>query len=106
MEGDAPALCKGAGEFDVNTHAQAVESEPPTLRQKVEASLARIRPALLADGGDVELVEVRDGTAVVKFLGACRGCPLATDTLKDGIEVWVRMDVPGIAAVEAVTVLA
>ena len=45
------------------------------MRDKVEAALNKIRPALWADGGDVELVDVQDGVVTVRLVGACGGCP-------------------------------
>ncbi|MES0279008.1 MAG: NifU family protein, partial [Dehalococcoidales bacterium] len=52
------------------------------MREKVVAALDKIRPALKADGGDVELVDVKDGVVTVKLTGACAGCPMSTMTLK------------------------
>jgi Fe-S cluster biogenesis protein NfuA len=56
------------------------------MREKVEEVLNKIRPALKADGGDVELVDVKDGIVSVKLTGHCAGCPMSTMTLKNGIE--------------------
>jgi len=50
------------------------------MREKVEAALAQVRPALLADGGDVQLVDVNEGVVTVRFTGACGGCPMATSS--------------------------
>ncbi|NQT47426.1 MAG: NifU family protein [Chloroflexi bacterium] len=72
------------------------------MREKVEESLARVRPALQADGGDVELVDVKDGVVMVKLTGACGGCPMATMTLKNGIERILREDIPDIKEVVSV----
>lgn len=73
------------------------------MREKVEAALAKIRPMLEADGGNVELVEVTDGGIVkVRLQGACKGCPMSQMTLKGGIERLVLKEVPGVKAVEAV----
>lgn len=72
------------------------------MREKVEAALAQIRPQLQADGGGVELVEVRDGTVVVRLTGACSGCPMATMTLKQGVERVIRAEVPEVVEVIAV----
>jgi len=55
------------------------------MREKVEAALAKVRPMLLADGGDVELIDVVDGVVKLKLIGACGGCPMATMTLKGGL---------------------
>lgn len=72
------------------------------MREKVEAALARIRPALQADGGDVELIDVREGVVSVKLIGACGGCPMSTMTLRNGIERVLKQDVPEVK--EVVTV--
>jgi len=72
------------------------------LMEKVEKSLDTIRPALMADGGNVELVAVEDGIVKVRLQGACGTCPSALMTLKQGIEVRVKEDIPEIKEVEAV----
>jgi len=72
------------------------------VREQVEAVLSRIRPALQADGGDVELVDVSDGVVKVKLTGACGGCPMATITLKFGIEQILREELPEVKEVVAV----
>ena len=72
------------------------------MREKVEAALARIRPALQADGGDVELIDVREGVVSVRLVGACGGCPMSTMTLRNGIERILKQDVPEVK--EVVTV--
>lgn len=72
------------------------------MREKVEAALAQIRPALQADGGDVELVDVNDGTVKLKLTGHCAGCPLASMTLKEGIERIVKERVPEVKEVIAI----
>jgi Fe-S cluster biogenesis protein NfuA len=72
------------------------------MDEKVKAALDQIRPALQADGGDVELVSVKDGTVSVKLTGACGGCPMATMTLKKGIERILKERVPEVKEVVAV----
>ena len=72
-----------------------------TLKTRVEETLERLRPALQADGGDVELLEIDGGVARVKMLGACGGCPMSMMTLKAGIEAAILGAVPEIRAVEA-----
>ena len=73
------------------------------MREKVEAELNAIRPALQADGGDVELVDVTaDGVVRVRLKGHCAGCPMAQMTIKGGIERRLKKAVPGIKSVEAV----
>jgi len=68
----------------------------------VEKALDKIRPALRADGGDVELVEVKDGVVKVKLTGACGGCPMSQLTLKMGIERLLKQEIPEIKEVVAV----
>ena len=72
------------------------------MREEVAKALEKVRPALQADGGDVELIDVRDGIVSVKLTGACGGCPMSQMTLKQGIERAIREAVPGIKAVESV----
>jgi Fe-S cluster biogenesis protein NfuA len=72
------------------------------MRDKVEAVLDKIRPQLMMDGGNVELVEVNDGTVKVKLTGACGGCPMASMTLKMGIEKILKQEIPEIKEVIAV----
>jgi Fe-S cluster biogenesis protein NfuA len=73
------------------------------MKEKVEAALEEVRPALQRDGGDVELVEVtEEGVVKVRLTGACHGCPMAQMTLQMGIERYLKQQVPEIATVEAV----
>jgi Fe-S cluster biogenesis protein NfuA len=72
------------------------------MLEKVEAVIDRIRPALQADGGDVELVGIEDGVVKVKLTGACGSCPMSTMTLKMGIERVIREELPEIKEVVAV----
>lgn len=71
------------------------------MREKVEAALAEIRPALQADGGDVQLISVKEGVVTLKLTGACGGCPMATMTLRNGIERVLREHVPEVKKVVA-----
>jgi len=72
------------------------------LQQLVEQALAKIRPLLQRDGGDIELVEVTDGVAKVRLTGACKGCPMSQMTLKQGVEKVLLKEVPGLREVQAV----
>ena len=72
------------------------------MQEKVEEVLNKIRPALVRDGGNVELVEVNDGTVKVRLTGACAGCPMSTMTLKMGIEKFLKEELPEIKEVVAV----
>jgi len=73
------------------------------MREEVEKALDLIRPALQADGGNVELVEVTDdGIVRVKLVGACGHCPMSTMTLKMGIERTLKEKIPSIKEVVSV----
>lgn len=72
------------------------------MKEKVEEVLNKIRPALQADGGDVELVDVIDGVVSVRLKGACGGCPMSQMTLKMGIERLLKKEIPEIKSVVAV----
>ncbi|NIS74803.1 MAG: NifU family protein [Deltaproteobacteria bacterium] len=72
------------------------------MRQEIERVLEKVRPALQADGGDVELVDVTGGVVKLRLTGACGGCPMAGLTLKNGIEVALKEEIPSIERVESV----
>jgi len=72
------------------------------MREDVERALAKIRPALQADGGDVELLDVNEGVVRLRLKGACSGCPMSTMTLRLGIEKVIKEQVPEIKEVIAV----
>jgi Fe-S cluster biogenesis protein NfuA len=78
------------------------QSKEAKMREKVQAVLEQVRPALLADGGDVQLIDVNDGVVTLKLTGACSGCPMSTITLKDGIERVLKEQVPEVKEVVAV----
>jgi Fe-S cluster biogenesis protein NfuA len=70
------------------------------MKQKVQEALNLVRPALQADGGDVELIDVtEDGIVKVHLQGACGSCPMSTMTLKMGIERTLKEKVPGVKEV-------
>ena len=71
------------------------------MKDRVEETLNRIRPALINDGGNVELIDVNDGVVTVKLTGACAGCPMSTMTLKMGIEKILKETIPEIKEVVA-----
>ena len=72
------------------------------MRENVEQALEKIRPALQADGGNVELVDVVDGVVKVRLTGACGGCPMSQMTLKMGVEKVIKQYVPEVKGVESV----
>jgi Fe-S cluster biogenesis protein NfuA len=69
------------------------------MREKVEAILDRLRPMLMADGGNIELVDVKDGEVLVHLVGACGMCPSSTMTLKMGVERAIKESLPEIKRV-------
>ena len=71
-------------------------------RDKIEEVLDKVRPNLMMDGGNVELVDVNDGEVKVRLTGACGGCAMATMTLKMGIERILKQEIPEIKEVVAV----
>ncbi|MEK6647652.1 MAG: NifU family protein [Candidatus Firestonebacteria bacterium] len=73
------------------------------MKEKVEAALEKIKPALEADGGGIELVEVTtDGIVKVKLTGACGCCPMSQVTMKKGVEKVIKETVPEVKEVIAV----
>jgi Fe-S cluster biogenesis protein NfuA len=73
------------------------------MKNQIEQALEQIRPTLRKDGGDVELVEITaDGVVKLRLTGACQGCPMSRVTLKEGIEKFLKGEIPTIRTVEAV----
>ena len=72
-----------------------------TIIERVAKALEEFRPRLQADGGDIELLGVDNGIAKVRLKGACAGCPMATMTIKMGVEQYLRKKIPEIVRVEA-----
>jgi Fe-S cluster biogenesis protein NfuA len=82
--------------------ATATSKSPsePDIRQKVQSVIDLIRPAVQADGGDIELVDVNgQGVVQIRFHGACHGCPSSHMTLQQGIERNLREHVPEVTQV-------
>ena len=73
-----------------------------SMREGVEEILKQIRPALQADGGDVELVDLNNGVVSLKLKGACSGCPMSAITLKMGIERLLKEKISDIREVVSV----
>ena len=70
------------------------------VRERVEKALEKIRPYLVADGGDISVVDITEDMVVrVEMIGACNGCPFSMQTLKAGVEMAVRNEVPEIKEV-------
>ncbi len=79
-----------------------VDEKDVQMKEKVQKVLETIRPALQRDGGDVELVDVKDGVVQVRLQGACAGCPMSQMTLAFGIQRVLKEKVPEIQRVEPV----
>ena len=72
-------------------------------REKIQTSLNQIRPALQADGGDVEIVDLSaEGILKVRLTGVCGGCPMSQMTLKEGIERFLKAAHPEIKSVQSI----
>ena len=70
------------------------------MREAIAAAIQDVRPSLQADGGDIEFVDVtEDGVVSVQLKGACNGCPMAKMTLKQGVEKYLKEQVPGVTEV-------
>ena len=89
--------------MDIVSDGDVTSEAPPGLRDEVQRIIDLMRPAVQADGGDLELVDVSDeGLVKVRFHGACVGCPSSNLTLQAGIERNLLAHVPGVTGVEAV----
>ncbi|MDY0081603.1 MAG: NifU family protein [Ignavibacteriaceae bacterium] len=72
------------------------------MKTQVQRALNNIRPYLQADNGDIELIDItEDGIVTVKFLGACKTCPLSVMTLRAGVERTIMKEVPSVKRIEA-----
>jgi Fe-S cluster biogenesis protein NfuA len=75
------------------------------LTEKVLGALEQLRPFLMEDGGDIELVEITDDAIVrVRLLGACSDCSMSMMTLKAGVEEAIKKVAPEVKAVEAINI--
>lgn len=73
------------------------------MKEKVETALNKLRAALQADGGDIELVDVsKEGVVKVRLKGTCAGCPMSQMTLTNYVEQNLKKEVPEVKKVEAV----
>ncbi len=71
------------------------------METKIKEILETIRPALQADGGDVEFIDYSDGVVTVRLKGACGNCPMSMITLKQGIEARIKAKIPEVKSVES-----
>jgi Fe-S cluster biogenesis protein NfuA len=72
------------------------------LRERVEATLDKVRAGLKSEGGDIELVDVRDTVVYVRLKGACGTCPMSTLTMKNWVESSIKKEIPEITSVQAI----
>jgi Fe-S cluster biogenesis protein NfuA len=72
------------------------------LRKRVEGVLDKVRAGLKSEGGDIELVDVKDNVVYVRLKGACGTCPMSVLTMKNWVESSIKKEIPEITAVQAV----
>lgn len=72
------------------------------LKERVEEVLIKVRQGLKSEGGDIELIEVRNNVVYVKLMGACGTCPMSTLTMKNWVESNIKKEIPEITSVQAV----
>ena len=73
------------------------------IEEQIKKVIHKLRPYLQRDGGDIEYVDFKDGIVYVRMLGACAGCTLIDDTLKDGVELILMEEVPGVLEVQNIS---
>jgi len=78
----------------------AAEEIPADLLERIEKTINKIRPYIQQDGGDVQLVDYKDGVVTVRMLGACAGCMAIDQTLTDGIQAILMDEIPEIKEVQ------
>ena len=66
------------------------------IEEQIKNVIHKLRPYLQRDGGDIEYVDFKDGIVYVRMLGACAGCTMIDETLKDGVEQILMEEVPGV----------
>lgn len=74
-----------------------------SLQTRVQNALAEIRPYILSDGGEIELINIQNNIVSVKLTGACQSCPMSSFTLTMGIETAIREHAPEITSVELIS---
>jgi len=72
------------------------------LKERVEAVLEKVRVGLKSEGGDIELVDVRDTVVYVRLKGSCKTCQMSSLTMKNWVESSIKKEVPEITSVQAV----
>lgn len=72
------------------------------IEEEIKKVINKLKPYLRRDGGDIEYVDFKDGIVYVHMLGACQGCEMLDATLKDGVEMILIEEVPGVLEVQAI----
>ena len=72
------------------------------MNDRIIEALDEVRPALQADGGDLEFIDFHDGVVTIRMVGACGNCPMSMMTLKNGIEARLKSRFPEVQAVESI----
>ena len=73
------------------------------IEEQIKNVIHKLRPYLQRDGGDIEYVDFKDGIVYVRMLGACAGCTMIDDTLKDGVDQILMEEVPGVLEVQNIS---
>mgnify|MGYP000212951172 FL=1 len=73
------------------------------IEEQIKNVIHKLRPYLQRDGGDIEYVDFKDGIVYVRMLGACAGCTMIDETLKDGVEQILMEEVPGVLEVQNIS---
>ncbi len=76
--------------------------ESGSLKEKVEEIIDKVRVGLKTEGGDIELVDIKDNVVYVRLTGTCETCPMSTLTMKNWVEGTIKREIPEIVAVKAV----
>jgi Fe-S cluster biogenesis protein NfuA len=97
-----PVLTKQTDYVSLLQQKYKRKQEEKVVKDKIQEVLNNIRPGLNADGGDVELVDVKDGIVSLRLTGACAGCPFSSMTLKNSIEKILKQEITDIKEVVAV----
>ena len=90
---------------DIMNTATSTKSKKEDLMQKIEQSLDSIRPYLIADGGNVRILEItKDNVLRLEFVGNCGNCAMSHMTFKAGVEDAIKRSVPEITVIEVVNI--
>ena len=73
------------------------------MEEQIKNVIHKLRPYLQRDGGDIEYVDFKDGIVYVRMLGACAGCTMIDETLKDGVEQILMEEIPGVLEVQNIS---